>query len=197
MPSVHGSPFYVVRSQRDRTATFQVYDKDGPVSGEFLEYDADRRAIVFNDARKWFGPESEKETVVDAHPYRRLGDFDYRNRFSEDALNTLGDAMIWPYGTEDIPDSNIPAGYTYLGQLLFHDVTWLDFDECHHLARNLTSSQLDLLSIIGTDALLGFPGPFALGRTIPTHPLGELSEHSRDTARVMMLAVPNCGCQER
>ena len=82
------------------------------------------------------------------------------------ALKTLGSGMADPQPQAG-PDSDIPAGYTYLGQFIDHDITrdaqakhlrelisesMFDPvlpDEARHLVKNLRSATLELDSVYG------------------------------------------------
>ena len=81
-------------------------------------------------------------------------------------LSELGQAMMSGPRQPDV-DSNIPAGYTYFGQFVFHDITYLTPNS----ARNGRSPSLDLDSVLpeqdgekymSKDEPLG---PLAIGRT--------------------------------
>jgi heme peroxidase len=68
-------------------------------------------------------------------------------------LNQLGDLMGDP-GRETAPDSNIPAGFTYVGQFVDHDVTLdisssLDIETDANTVNNLRTPALDLDSLYG------------------------------------------------
>jgi hypothetical protein len=70
-------------------------------------------------------------------------------------------------------DSGIPAGYTYLGQFVFHDISRLKTDpSAQHAPRNLRSAALDLDSLFGVgdagDTSDRQACPMALGRTTPS-----------------------------
>jgi hypothetical protein len=87
---------------------------------------------------------------------------------SEQALQALAERMTAP-DRPDSPDSVIPAGYTYLGQFIFHDITWLkDVDP----VKDRASAALDLDSVLGNQFLNAEPagrcpvhGPLRLGLT--------------------------------
>jgi hypothetical protein len=180
----HGSPLYVVRlSGNENTPTYRykIYDPDGPLTNAFAEYDPLKQAIVIKAAARHqkFSHLAQISTdTFSARPYARLfGNTEYTELFPKTALEVLGQAMTWPHdSTTEIPDSSIPAGYTYLGQLLFHDITWIDPDS--KVPRNKTSSILDLTSIIGKEAATekAPAGPFAVGQTINIYPWGSLME---------------------
>jgi len=68
-------------------------------------------------------------------------------------LGQLGDMMGDP-GRETSPDSNIPAGYTYFGQFVDHDVTFdvsstLDAPTDANTIHNMRTPALDLDSVYG------------------------------------------------
>jgi hypothetical protein len=86
-------------------------------------------------------------------------------------LNQLGDLMGDP-GRETAPDSTIPAGFTYVGQFVDHDITFdisssLDVATDANLVSNMRTPALDL------DALYG-RGP-ALAPYLYVFPSGEPS----------------------
>jgi len=72
---------------------------------------------------------------------------------NQSLLDDLGNLMADP-GRETAPDSTIPAGYTYFGQFVDHDIT-LDVSSSLLLARdartvnNMRSPSLDLDSVYG------------------------------------------------
>ncbi|MGE0601411.1 MAG: heme peroxidase family protein [Dehalococcoidia bacterium] len=76
------------------------------------------------------------------------------NAVSEAALNQLGDLMAKSGRETGVSDSTIPAGYTYVGQFIDHDVT-LDVSSSLDVATNATSinnmrtPRLDLDSVYG------------------------------------------------
>jgi hypothetical protein len=81
------------------------------------------------------------------------------------ALKALG-AAIMAGPVADLAESNIPAGYTYLGQLIFHDITFMSPGR----KLNFRSPALDLDSIFPSADLLAQtppfgPGPLPVGRT--------------------------------
>ena len=63
---------------------------------------------------------------------------------SESAVDELAYCMI---DEQAAVDSNIPAGYTYLSQFFFHDITWLS--EKGGVPKNKASSALDMDSVLG------------------------------------------------
>src|SRR5688572_7597157 len=56
--------------------------------------------------------------------YKQLIEDDPAEPPSLDALDALGAAMMADAGGGSV-ESCIPAGYTYLGQFIFHDITFL------------------------------------------------------------------------
>lgn len=94
-----------------------------------------------------------------------------------DALEALGRAMV-AHPPHQRDHGAIPAGYTYLGQFIFHDITHLDVSEGVDAATTLRTPVLDLDSVLpqsGFAALCddtprGDPLPLGLtsqGRPIP------------------------------
>jgi hypothetical protein len=78
---------------------------------------------------------------------------------SDDALTALGNSMIEPPGSKDDPaldnPAGVPAGYTYLGQFIDHDITFdtttLPEIRVDPLAiHNFRTPKLDLDSLYGT-----------------------------------------------
>ncbi len=75
---------------------------------------------------------------------------------SESSLKELGDAMLDPSpNTPDGDNTNVPAGYTYLGQFVDHDITF-DTTALQEILvdplalRNFRTPMLDLDSIYGS-----------------------------------------------
>ncbi len=77
---------------------------------------------------------------------------------SEAALQALG-AAIMSEPVAAFAESDIPAGYTYLGQLIFHDITFMSPGR----KLNFRSPALDLDSIFPSTELLAQTPPFGLG----------------------------------
>jgi hypothetical protein len=107
------------------------------------------------------------------------------------ALNQLGNLMGDP-GRETGPDSIIPAGYTYFGQFVDHDITFdvsstLDAPQDANTITNMRTPALDLDSVYGRGPALDpylyhFPsaGPptavkMQLGQNLPAGPGGPMS----------------------
>jgi hypothetical protein len=74
------------------------------------------------------------------------------------ALQALG-AAIMSEPVAAFAESDIPAGYTYLGQLIFHDITFMSPGR----KINFRSPALDLDSIFPSAELLAQTPPFGLG----------------------------------
>ena len=75
------------------------------------------------------------------------------NPATQAMLNGLGDLMADP-GRETSPDSTIPAGFTYVGQFVDHDITLdvsssLDADTDADTVNNMRTPALDLDSLYG------------------------------------------------
>jgi hypothetical protein len=93
---------------------------------------------------------------------------------SEEILRSLGDAM---QGDQpgSIADSSVPAGYTYLGQFIAHEVTqnktaFTDVRNIKHLIEGV-SPRVDLGSVYGTESIddhnIGPPFLLPVGDTLP------------------------------
>ncbi|WP_165585358.1 heme peroxidase family protein [Roseococcus sp. SYP-B2431] len=108
---------------------------------------------------------------------------------SEDALKKLADSMIDQRPAGENNNRNIPAGYTYLGQFIDHDIT-LDLTSLTEADRdpvgelNFRTPQLELDSVYATgpngDASPHLfermtPGALLIGRTGPGGPIGDPS----------------------
>jgi hypothetical protein len=116
---------------------------------------------------------------------------------SVDALRALGVAMA----AEARPsgDSASPAGYTYLGQFIFHDMTFLDpTDRRPENPSNRRSPALDLDSVLsegapGCVADGGTGGPLAIGLT--SEGLGipeDIPRHRYGTAHAGVPRINDC-----
>ena len=108
------------------------------------------------------------------------------------AMTALAQSMISP-NADDAPDGPIPAGYTYLGQFIFHDMS-------HFVSKSqsLASAALDLDSVLGRGGHVAEPaaagateGPLAIGLThgdlaadIPRVPYVEADEPDDEPAVV-------------
>jgi hypothetical protein len=118
--------------------------------------------------------DSRPADLSDGEP-SRLPEYEYRFGVqplgelpSEEALEALADKMTAPDRPESC-DSVIPAGYTYLGQFIFHDITWLkDVDPL----KDRASAVLDLDSVLGNQFRKAEPagpcpvhGPLRVGLT--------------------------------
>lgn len=88
---------------------------------------------------------------------------------SDTAIDALAKAMVSDCRPES-EDSDIPAGYSYLGQLIIHDITWilLDGEE----KANRASAALDFDSVLGNSLAQAEPagpcsavGPLRVGLT--------------------------------
>jgi hypothetical protein len=71
---------------------------------------------------------------------------------SLDAVDTLAASMV---STEEPAGGKVPAGYTYLSQFIFHDLTWLS--EEGGGTKNKASSALDMDSLLGNRFTLPDP----------------------------------------
>jgi hypothetical protein len=115
---------------------------------------------------------------------------------SSDVLEQLGGSMLEPEGGEGL-DGPIPAGYTYLGQFIDHDIT---FDPVSSLQRqndpeslhDFRTPRLDLDSLYGdgpsNDPYLYDPN-IDSGRT--TFLIGSTPSGERDLPRNVLPAAPN------
>ncbi len=76
-----------------------------------------------------------------------------------EALKALGARMVEPPGSGARFDSEVPAGYTFLGQFIDHDITLavggeLNGDDTPKPLRNLRTAALDLDSVYGAGPAL-------------------------------------------
>lgn len=76
-----------------------------------------------------------------------------------EALKALGARMVEPRGSGPRFDSEVPAGYTFLGQFIDHDITLavggdLNGEQSETRLRNLRTPELDLDSVYGAGPML-------------------------------------------
>lgn len=170
MTGGHGTTLYVVASPSGAgpaRKSYRVYDAIGPVSEDLAAFDPQARAIQVKPRPSREQPPGPAATMrgttgLPARPFDRLFG-EHSGRFQDPDLDVLGSAMVRPGGADDV--STVPAGFTYLGQLIFHDITWMDPSSP---SLNKVSSQLDFKSIIENAEPDTSPdGPLAIGSTLP------------------------------
>jgi hypothetical protein len=113
------------------------------------------------------GPSDPTDALLPEYEYR-FGVQSAGDLPSAEALEALAEKMTASDRPESA-DSVIPAGYTYLGQFIFHDITWLkDVDP----PEDRASAALDLDSVLGNQFRKAEPagpcpvhGPFRVGLT--------------------------------
>jgi hypothetical protein len=127
VPAKHGAQAFRVR---DKDGNARLFSKQGPGDDDGMSQTVDASACDY---------------------VRVFGDFEVSDLPSKAALCALGDAMVKSDRLSH--DSTIPAGYTYFGQFIFHDITHLSDDGGH----NLTSPALDLQSVLPKSDRLGIP----------------------------------------
>ncbi|CAN5294269.1 heme peroxidase family protein [soil metagenome] len=107
--------------------------------------------------------EFEPEPAAALPPYKYYFGSPLKALPGQPAIDALAMAMMDPARPEG-GDSEIPAGYTYLGQFLFHDISWLRVEG--NEKANHASSALDLDSVLGRNLIAGEPStgcPLVLG----------------------------------
>jgi hypothetical protein len=176
------------RAEVSAAARFHIAQKQFPVesthsglvSGVWaMGRHASSTYLVDDDlgGRRIYRPRQKAEpidlkTARDAFSGRRPVEYTHllreRPTFSESyprALAALGTAMM--SGKRARKESNIPAGFTYFGQFVFHDMTYADKDT----GLNLRTPALDLDSVfdqatlIHDDAALPMPDYLGIGWT--------------------------------
>jgi hypothetical protein len=126
MPARHGSAVYAI----ERKDAVEIYDELGRIFGaEFADFIVTLPEIVL-DA---LADEKDRQAKRDVKGKRRLQVHTYRWLFDKAEINelpdraalaALGEAMAWNDDEDPETDqSNIPVGYTYLGQFIAHDLT--------------------------------------------------------------------------
>jgi hypothetical protein len=93
---------------------------------------------------------ADRSTRSDPKFYYRIVDTKKcggKSTVPEETLRALAKAM--KEDTTPQATSNIPAAYTYLGQFIAHDMTWMDANQDYGEEINLRTHALDLDSIFG------------------------------------------------
>jgi hypothetical protein len=176
----HGDGLYVV-SERDFDSTeqaFVVYGNAGPLTSDVASFDAGAWRLDLKiqfQGRDFSQTSIQRRDVSEASqpamPYlRRFGFAPRDDTLSLEALKQLGAAMRF----NDLPDDpcDIPAAYTYLGQFIFHDCSFMADGNSAVKPVNKRSAALDLDSIFNVSEdhppIVGCPastGPMPIGCT--------------------------------
>lgn len=143
----HGGGLHVVRERRTGPPAFReeyaIYDDNGRVPDEEANYDPEIGQVYFRGAR-WIL--AEKTAQRPFLPYERC--FGYSTKSGqppEQSLRDLGAAMRFTEAAST--ESDIPSAYTYLGQFVFHDLSYMARGSKDTEPVNKRSAALDLDSL--------------------------------------------------
>jgi hypothetical protein len=180
MSARHGGGIQVIAELVDdapgAAQRFEIVDDLGTLPVDAARFDAEACQVLFRELKPGdHGPTGQPPRTVDVPAYRRY--FGVPAALPDKSLFTkLGEAMRVDDDDEEL--SEIPVGYTYLGQFIFHDLSRLKSQpKSPRDPRNLRSALLDLDSVFGdvgpgTVAPCGStPTPMALGCTSDGRPL--------------------------
>jgi hypothetical protein len=110
---------------------------------------------IFRDGKGELVGDFDSEPETFAYTYI-FGKQEEQRYSSDEPFIELGKAMMADARVS--PDSIIPAGYTYLGQFIFHDITYMKINP----VKNHRSPALDLDSVLEKDPAADTETPFKL-----------------------------------
>jgi len=158
----HGAGLYVLSDpyDEDNLENQELFGDSGPIPPEVALYDREAQSVVF------IGGSSERFAQINALPgagpqsKTKIPVYEYIWRFGRAAddelpdragLSALAEAMIWQGVHDDAnwstASSNIPAGYTYLGQFIAHELSRFVDPINEADPASINSPSLDLDSI--------------------------------------------------
>ena len=140
----HGQSIYAVADSEGSALQGQVrfFDDDGELAPELIHLDLESLTVGICSRA------DRQLRVTQLSPYKRY----FGRAGKADAprlalLQRLGAAMQFN-DFADVP-GDIPAGYTYLGQFIFHDLSSMIEGPVANRPKNLRSAALDLDSVFG------------------------------------------------
>ena len=174
----HGESLYAVVEPEGETS-IAFYDHEGLVPPNLVRYDLHSLTVGIRDR-------ADTRFV----PYRRyFGRIPDASAPPSALLERLGAAMDFSDSEDSVGD--IPAGYTYLGQFVFHDLSSMKAGTSAATPRNVRSAALDLDSIFGalpTESgprqSQAWPAPVTVGETTD----GQLRDIPRTSEGIPVLA---------
>jgi hypothetical protein len=150
MVARHGFGLYVV-SDKSRDDQVEIFADDGPLSPLFARYDFETSTVLLNDALVKTDSFTAEDVRLEIAPRVRLHEYQWRfgkaGKFElpdRAALAALGEAMT-ANKQGDQRESEIPVGYTYLGQFIAHDLTFASNDTSK--PKDIRTPTLDLDSV--------------------------------------------------
>jgi hypothetical protein len=150
----HGDGLYVVVEKVADAADdkFAIYDNTGLLAQNIASFDPCSWTVAFNLQNLEHQFRDTAEPVVPAMPYlRRFGFAPHHGAPSLRGLRLLGGAMRFNALTDD-ELTEIPAAYTYLGQFIFHDCSFMGPGKNALKPINSRSASLDLDSVFDVPA---------------------------------------------
>ncbi len=177
MSSLHGRGLHLI-TRPDQQGAEELYTDSGLVPRSLYKYKGSSVVTILRSnfqtaddlTRNFAGPLPDGD--VRLHEYQRIfGRAEDKDLPDRAALSALGEAMTENVELEE-EHSNIPVAYTYLGQFIAHDLTFMDDPPEGEDPKSARTPALDLDSIYATpinkgDEVDGPSGPnrMALGRT--------------------------------
>ncbi|NGO54050.1 hypothetical protein [Allomesorhizobium camelthorni] len=182
----HGQSIYAVADSEGSALQGQVrfFDDDGELAPELIHLDLESLTVGICSRA------DRQLRVTQLSPYKRyFGQAGQADTQRLALLQRLGAAMQFNDFADVVGD--IPAGYTYLGQFIFHDLSSMIEGPVATRPKNLRSAALDLDSVFGSPnqelengQSLHCPAPMATGETT----YGELRDIPRSAEGIPVIA---------
>jgi hypothetical protein len=147
----HGGGLHVVRERRGvatySLADYTVFDDRGRMPHEKAIYNQKTGHVEFRNDRQVFAELALQRLALPiALPYDRyFGCANKAEQPPDELLRELGAAMRFDEGPS--VESDIPSAYTYLGQFVFHDLSYMARGDSETDPVNQRSAALDLDSL--------------------------------------------------